>query len=155
MGIYEWCRVPMGLKGAPSYFQGVLASIVLVGLLYFVCELYIDDIIVYGRDEEEFLKNLEKVFQRLEKHRLTCNPKKMFLGLEEVEFVGHTVNHSGITFSREKIEKVLAIKEPVYGKELKAFLGVVGYFHSHIRDYITSAIASWCGRMRGEKRSNC
>ena len=59
----------------------------------------------------------------------------MFLGLEEVEFVGHTVNHSGITFSREKIEKVLAIKEPVYGKELKAFLGVVGYFHSHIRDY--------------------
>ena len=50
MGIYEWCRVPMGLKGAPSYFQGVLASIVLVGLLYFICELYIDDIIVYGRD---------------------------------------------------------------------------------------------------------
>ena len=135
MGIYEWCRVPMGLKGAPSYFQGVLASIVLVGLLYFICELYIDDIIVYGRDEDEFLANLERVFQRLEKHQLTCNPKKMFLGLEEVEFVGHTVNHSGITFSREKIEKVLAIKEPVYGKELKAFLGVVGYFHSHIRDY--------------------
>ena len=53
----------MGLKGTKSYFQGVLASIVLVGLLYFVCELYIDDIIVYGRDEEEFLRNLEKVFQ--------------------------------------------------------------------------------------------
>ena len=48
----------MGLKGAPSYFQGVLASIVLVGLLYFICELYIDDIIVYGRDEDEFLANL-------------------------------------------------------------------------------------------------
>ena len=78
MGIYEWCRVPMGLKGAPSYFQGVLASIVLVGLLYFICALYIDDIIVYGRDEEEFLQKLEKVFQRLQKHRLTVNPKKMF-----------------------------------------------------------------------------
>ena len=112
-----------------------MASIVLVGLLYFICELYIDDIIVYGRTEDEFLQNLEKVFQRLQKHRLTVNPKKMFFGLEEVEFVGHTINHSGITFSREKIEKVLAIKEPVYGKELKAFLGVVGYFHSHIRDY--------------------
>jgi hypothetical protein len=62
MGIYEWCRVPMGLKGAPSYFQGVLASIVLVGLLYFICELYIDDIIVYGRTEDKFLVNLEKVF---------------------------------------------------------------------------------------------
>ena len=102
MGIYEWCRVPMGLKGAPSYFQGVLASIVLVGLLYFTCELYIDHIIVYGQTEDEFLINLEKVFQRLQKYRLTCNPKKMFLGLEEVEFVGHTINHSGITFSKEK-----------------------------------------------------
>ena len=71
----------------------------------------------------------------MQKHRLTVNPKKMVLGLEEVEFVGHTINHSGITFSREKIEKVLAIKEPVYGKELKMLLGVVGYFHSHIRDY--------------------
>ena len=61
----------MGLKGAPSYFQGVLASIVLVGLLYFICELYIDDIIVYEQCEDEFLKNLETVFQRLQKHHLT------------------------------------------------------------------------------------
>jgi len=135
MGIYEWCRVPMGLKGAPAYFQGVLASIVLLGLLYFICELYIDDIIVHGRDEEEFLANLEAVFKRLRKFRLTCNPKKMFLGMEEVEFVGHTLNVEGISFSREKIEKVMAIKEPTYGKELKTFLGVAGYFHSHIKDY--------------------
>ena len=75
----------------------------------------------------------------MQKHRLTINPKKMFFGLEEVEFVGHTINHSRITFSREKIEKVLTIKEPVYGKELKAFFGVVGYFHSHIRDYAVVA----------------
>jgi hypothetical protein len=43
----------------------------------------------------------------------------MFVGPEEVEFVGHTINHSEITFLREGIEKVLAIEEPVYGKELK------------------------------------
>ena len=40
MGVYEWLRVAMGLKGAPSYFQQQLASIVLVGLLYITCELY-------------------------------------------------------------------------------------------------------------------
>ena len=48
MGVYEWCRVPMGLKGAGSYFQGVLASQVLSGIVYITCELYIDDLIVHA-----------------------------------------------------------------------------------------------------------
>ena len=134
MGVYEWLRVPMGLKGAPAYFQEAISG-VLRGLLYDTCELYIDDI--NGRTKEEFLHNLEQVFKRLEKHKITVNPKKCFIGHNEVEFVGHVVNENGLTFSRERIEKVMDIKEPVYGKELKAFLGVAGYFHAHIRDYAT------------------
>jgi transposase InsO family protein len=137
MGLYEWTRCPMGLKGAPSYFQGVLAKEVLVGLLHEICELYIDDIIVHGNTVDEFCKNVEEVFKRLKKHLLVANPKKLVLGLMEVEFVGHILNETGVTFSRERIDKVLAIKEPVYAKELKTFLGVVGYFHTHIRDYAT------------------
>jgi hypothetical protein len=134
-GLYEWTRVPMGLKGAPSYFQRVLANIVLAGILYHICEVYIDDIIIHGRTKDEFVNNVERVFERLQKHNITVKPSKCFFGHEEVEFVGHTINEKGMTFSREKIEKVLAIKEPVYGKELKSFLGVAGYFHAHIRDY--------------------
>ena len=76
MGLYEWLRVPMGLKGAPAYFQGVLAAIVLVNLLYVCCELYQDDIIIYANTENEFLANLEKVLQRLQKHKLIVNPVK-------------------------------------------------------------------------------
>ena len=135
MGLYEWLRVPMGLKGAPAYFQGVLAAIVLLNLLYVCCELYIDDIIIYGTTEQEFLANLEKVLQRLQKYKLIVNPDKVDIGMSEVEFVGHTVNEHGMSFSREKIEKVLQIPEPKYGKELKSFIGVVGWFHDHIRDY--------------------
>ena len=52
MGIYEWLRVPMGLKGAPSYFQQMIATVVLVGLLYHTCELYIDDILIYGAKKQ-------------------------------------------------------------------------------------------------------
>ena len=54
MGIFEWLRVPMGLKGAPSYFQQVMATVVLAGLMYIICELYLDDIIVHGKTEDEF-----------------------------------------------------------------------------------------------------
>ena len=55
MGIFEWLRVPMGLKGAASYFQKVLATVVLVGLVYYICELYIDDIIVHAQVPEIFV----------------------------------------------------------------------------------------------------
>ena len=137
MGVFEWLRVPMGLKGAPSYFQAVLASIVLPGLIYVICELYIDDLIVHGRTKEEYLFRLEEVFKRFKKHRLIANPNKCFFGLPEVEFVGHTINQEGMSFSREKIEKVLCIPEPIYGKEMKSFLGVAGYFHDHIKNYAT------------------
>ena len=47
------------------------------------------------------------------------------------------MNEHALPFSRERIEKVMETKEPVYCKELKAFLGVAGYFHAHIRDYAT------------------
>ena len=114
--VYEWTRVPMGLKGAPSYFQGELASTVLRGLLYDICELYIDDIIVFGNSPKELLTNLELVFERLTKHRLTVNPEKCFIGMSEVEFVGHTIDGRGVSFSREKIDKVLNIPEPVLGR---------------------------------------
>jgi hypothetical protein len=65
MGIFYWLRVPMGLKGAPAYFQGMLASIVLTGLIYRICELYIDDIVVYAHSEDELIVNLEKVVTAL------------------------------------------------------------------------------------------
>jgi hypothetical protein len=135
MGVYEWLRVPMGLKGAASYFQSTMASTVLVGLLYYICEVYLDDIVIYAQTQEEFLIRLRQVLQRLQKHKLTVNPNKCILGITEVEFVGHTINHQGLSFSREKLDKVFEIPEPVFGKELKSFLGVAVYFMDHIRNH--------------------
>jgi hypothetical protein len=86
-GIFEWLRVPMGLKGAPAYFQKVLATVVLIGLIQISCELYIDDVLVYGRTFDEFLANLKKVFERFSKHKLTLNPDKCSFGLKEVEAI--------------------------------------------------------------------
>jgi hypothetical protein len=56
LGIFQWCRVPMGLKGAGSHFQRQMATVVLVGLVSIVCELYLDDVLVYGETEVEFTK---------------------------------------------------------------------------------------------------
>ena len=135
MGVFEWTRAVMGLKGAGSYFQQEMSTTVLIGLLYDICELYLDDILVHAQTEEAFIANLRKLFERLSKHGITMNPKKCRFGFSELEYVGHVINELGLTFSREKIEKVLNISRMDYHKQLKSFLGLANYFRDHIKDY--------------------
>ena len=100
MGTYQWIRVPFGLKGAPSYYQQQIAQ-ALEGLLYLKCEVYIDDIIIYGTTEEEFTNNLRDVLERLNSRNITVNPAKCRFGLTEVEYVGHMISQTGLNMSPE------------------------------------------------------
>ncbi len=71
----------MGLKGAASYFQRMMASKVLAGLLYIFVELYLDDVLVYATNDDEFLERLRIVFERFRQFNITLNPKKCYFGL--------------------------------------------------------------------------
>ena len=62
MGLFEFTRTPMGLVNAASYFQRFISVVVLAGLMYSAVEAYIDDVIIYGQDEDDFVKNVEAVF---------------------------------------------------------------------------------------------
>ena len=106
MGIYRWLRVPLGLKGAASYFQRVMATIVLAGLLYVICELYIDDILIHAKDEEEFLKRLHLVFERFWKYNIKLNPDKCEIGVNQIEYLGHLITPQGVTFTDNKLSGV-------------------------------------------------
>ncbi len=120
-GLFQWCRLPMGLKGAASYFQRMMASKVLAGLLYISVELYLDDVLVYATKEEEFLIRLRVVFERFRQFNITLNPKKYYFGLAEVKFVGHVLKTDGICFSTEKRTKVLDFALQAKQKQLKSF----------------------------------
>jgi hypothetical protein len=111
-GLYQWCRLPMGLKGAASYFQRMMASIVLAGRLYITVELYHDDVLVYATTEEEFTERLGKLFQRFRQHNITLNPKNCAFGMEEVEFVGRILKVDVVHFSAEKRGKVFILSTP-------------------------------------------
>ena len=102
MGIFRWLRVPQGLKGAASHFQRVMSRIVLAGLLYVIYELYIDDILIHAKDDEEFLFRLEEVFKRFQKYNIKLNPDKCEIGLNKIEFLGHLITEEGITFTDTK-----------------------------------------------------
>ena len=83
------------------------------------------------------LVRLEELFSTLEKFNVTLNPAKTQIGLKEVEFIGHTINREGVTFSREKIAEVIGIDRPEFDVQLKSFVGLVNYFASHIQNFST------------------
>ena len=135
MGLFEFTRTPMGLVNAASYFQRFISVVVLAGLMYSAVEAYIDDVIIYGQDEDDFVKNVEAVFLRFDKHGIKVNPKKIKLGLHQIEYVGHVVDHEGMHFSRSKLDSVYNFKQPIYAAQMKSFLGLANYFRDHIRNY--------------------
>jgi hypothetical protein len=133
--IYEFNRVSMGLMNAPWYFQQALSREVFPHLLHRIMEIYIDDLLTWAQSFEELINNLEKIFDTLQKHKLTVNPEKCSFGMTEVEFVGHVIDNQGITFSHKKLEKVANMPIPETKGELKTFLGAAGYMRNHVRKY--------------------
>jgi hypothetical protein len=94
--------VPMGLKGTGSYFQQQMCNIIGSDLLYNGVEVYLDDIIVYGATEVEYLANLRALLQKFADNGVRLSPRKCRFGLREVEYVGHVINSTGRTFSDKK-----------------------------------------------------
>ena len=82
----------MGLKGAGSYFQHHMQNTVLRDLLQKICEVYLDDIIVYAKTPKELNQRLEVVFSRLALFGITLNPSKVRIGMQEVNYVGHLID---------------------------------------------------------------
>jgi len=138
-GVFEYLRVPFGLKGAPSFFQRVIASVVLAGLIYSICENYLDDIITWAGTPHEFLRRLRLIFERMRKHGIVFHPGKTAIGCICIEYGGHMLDSEGISFSREKIGAVLNFPPPNTKGKLKSVLGLANYFRDHIRDHSSIA----------------
>ena len=92
----------MGLKGSGPFFQRSMANKVLAGYVTRICERYIDDVLLFGTTDNEYLSNTRKVLRRLRENNVTANPAKTKLGLKEVEYVGHLITSTGTSFTEEK-----------------------------------------------------
>ena len=91
-----------GIERIWPCFQRSMSNTVLAGLVYQICELYIDDVLIHGRDLETFLANVRKVFEQLREFNIIVNPAKTKLGLAEVEYVGHVISATGTSFTEKK-----------------------------------------------------
>lgn len=134
-GLYRFKRVAFGLCNAPAHFQSVIQREVLGELHGKACLLYIDDILILGKSEAEFLSNLEAVLQRLEEKGISIKPSKCRLGVSTVEYVGLLISGDKVEMTPSRKKAISEIKLPKSVTKLRSFLGLLNYFRDHIRDF--------------------
>ena len=120
--------MPFGLSGAPATFQRLMDQVLRGTEEY--AGVYLDDIIVYGTDWEEHLKNLEGVFERLSGAGLTIKLKKCTFGVQKCTYLKHKIGNGGVLPEDAKIQAIRKIAKPRTKKEVRSFLGMVGYYRS-------------------------
>lgn len=97
-----------------------------------MCLLYLDNIIVHGKEFREAIQTLRTVLQRLRGAGLKLSPKKCILLQKSIPFLGHVVNNHGVSTNPKKIEAVLTWPSPRTAKDVKSFLG----FCSNYRRFV-------------------
>ena len=130
-GLYEWTVMPFGLTSAPSTFERLM-ELILVGLRFETCLIYLDDTIVHGRTFLEELERLEEVFVRFETAGLKLKPSKCVLFQKSVAFLGHVVSEDGIETDPAKVERVCEWPVPENATEVKSFLGLASYYRRFV-----------------------
>ncbi|KAL0151831.1 hypothetical protein M9458_052832 [Cirrhinus mrigala] len=127
-GLYTYCRLPFGVASSPAIFQHTMEGI-LQNMRHVT--VYMDDILVTGANDEEHLKNLEEVLRRLKTGLSGLRLKRSkceFLG-EEVIFLGHRISAAGVQPVAEKVQAIQEAPTPQTVSELKAYLGLLNYYH--------------------------
>ena len=148
-GLFQFRRMPFGLRNGPSIFQRVMQGI-LAPYLWIFCLVYIDDIVVYSKSYEEHIVHLDKVLEAIEKAGITLSPSKCHLFYGSILLLGHKVSRLGLSSHEEKVKAIVELERPRKLSQLQTFLGMVVYFSAFIPYY-----ASICAPLFQLLRKGC
>jgi hypothetical protein len=134
-GMYEFTVMSFGLTNASAYFMYVMNKVLMEYLDKFIV-VFIDDILVYSRNEEEHEGHLHLVLQKLLDHKLYAKLSKCEFWLKQVAFLGHVVSKGGISMDPSKVQDVLSWKAPMSVRDIQSFLGLAGYYRRFIEGFL-------------------
>ena len=127
MGMYKFLCMLYGLCNAPAMFQRLMQNCLgELNLTYTL--IYLDDVIVYSRTEEEHLTRLRAVFERSRESGLKLKPLKCNFFCTEINYLGHTVSAKGMEPGMDGIKGIAAMALPKTYTGIRQFLGAMGYF---------------------------
>uniref|UniRef100_A0A6V7LZN9 RNA-directed DNA polymerase n=1 Tax=Bracon brevicornis TaxID=1563983 RepID=A0A6V7LZN9_9HYME len=134
LGHYEYNRLPFGVTGGPATFQRLMNS-VLTGIQGLRCFVYLDDIVVFGKNLEEHNGRLKEVLQRLKEANLRLQPDKCNFLKKEVVYLGHVISEKGVKADPTKTDAVRNFPIPKDTKLLMSFSGLASYYRKFIKDF--------------------
>ena len=138
LGFFEFRVMPFGLCNAPATFQRLM-DLVLAGLQWTSCLVYLDDVIIVGKTFEEHLLHLREVLIRLREAGLKLQPSKCSFCQKKVAFLGHIVSDKGVATDPAKTAQVAKWPTPSSQKEVQQFLGLASYYRRFVKDFATIA----------------
>jgi hypothetical protein len=97
--------------------------------------VFIDDILIYSKNEEEHAKHLRIMLTCLREHQLYAKIIKCAFWLEEIQFLGHVLSAKGIAVDPSKVKDILEWNSPTTVHQVRSFLGLAGYYHRFITDF--------------------
>ena len=131
MGLYECESMSFGLCNAPPTFQRLM----LIELNLTYCLIYLDDVIIFSRTEEEHLEWMCVVFDRFREHGLKLKPSKCEVFKTEINYLAHHVSKRGVLPSKKNLEAITQCPPPDTYTKVKSFVGLVGHYRHFIKGF--------------------
>lgn len=139
-GHFEFTRMPFGLKNAPVTFQKLMDEF-LRGLDESVCQVYMDDLLVFSKNEDTHRRDLRSVFNRLREFGLKLSSEKSIIGHKQINFLGHTISKEGIRPDAEKVAAIERMALPRDVKSIRRLLGTLNYYRRFVPEMAEHLVA--------------
>jgi hypothetical protein len=133
-GLYEYLVMSFGLTNDPAHFMYLMNSMFMPELDKFVV-VFIDDILIYSKSEEEHAQHLRVILQWLQDHQLYAQFSKCAFWLKEVPSLRHIISVEGIAVDPSKVQEVLDWKSTRSVTQIRRFLGLAGYYRRFIPNF--------------------
>ena len=131
-GLFHFLRMPFGLVNAGATYSR-MTRVLLAGVDD--VDNYIDVVVIHSKTWQAHLSTLEEVFKRVRDANLTVKPSKCILGSRSIDFVGHGIAGGCLTTQDDKVQKVRDARTPSTKKQVRAFLGLTGYYRRFVPHY--------------------
>ncbi|KAM2517434.1 hypothetical protein PS1_032329 [Malus domestica] len=131
VGAYEYLVMPFGLKNAGATYQRAMNAI-FHDLIGQSMEVYIDDIVVKSKTEEQHLEDLKQTLARMRIHKLKMNPKKCAFGVRAGNFLGFLVHQRGVEVDKNKSRAIMESPSPTNKVQLQRLLGKINFLRRFI-----------------------
>ncbi len=138
-GTFRFTRMPFGLRNAPAMFQQRAVDIILAGIKWKSCLVYLDNVIVFPRTLEQHFAHLREVLELLKQAGITLKLPKCKIFCETVDYLGHVIRPGRLALAGKNTRALQEAEHPQNQTELRSFLGLCNVYRRFVPRFASVA----------------